>query len=449
MRSRFLATPIGVMFALLFFTGCGAQVAQIDAPSPDVAEEISRPDTVSPEPVDAGPPWERVVNNPIWTLTVHPSDIARLEADVFAEVSVPGTLIAEGAIYNLEVELQGGSSRVYPKKNLRLKFSSKAPFMGDPFDDGGEDKGFDRLILRASWKDQSYVREALAFEALRRIGVDAPRVSWINLKLNDDYWGLYAVVEPVDMDFIKRRGLRKNGVLYKAVDQAAGFKPSVRVEEGYETKHAPNDTDHDYDDLLTLLQLLWDTPVNHDDYVKTIDPIFSLERYMKRLMWASYTQNGDSIRHNYYLYHEPSLWPDNPETEGRWWIFAWDSDICFGNHWKVEEKMEPVENDTMLNGPAFLSERFAEIEPLRHAFIETYQGHLDSVWSTDAMMTIAEGMFERNGDDVARDLAHWRRPSQVDEEFDEIRMFLVERPKILLPLLAEFYENPDIDEIDP
>ena len=37
----------------------------------------------------------------------------------------------------------------------------------------------------------------------------------------------------------------------------------------------------------------------------------------------------------------------------------------------VDKEMEPIENDTMLNGPAFLSERFAEIEAFRHSFVDT------------------------------------------------------------------------------
>ena len=387
--------------------------------------------------------------NQTWSLTIAPEDIEALEEDVFAQVEVPATLMAGGAIYNIELELQGGSSRAYPKKNYRLKFSSKKPYMGDPFENGGEKKGFRRLIIRASWKDQSYVREALAFEALREIGVTAPRVSWINLELNGAYWGFYTVVEPIDEDFIDRQKLRPGGSLYKAVDQEAGFGPDVDIEKGYDKKAGPKDEDENYSDLSALLELLWETPTTHDDYMEKIDPVFSIESMMKRLMWASYTQNGDSIRHNYYLYNEPSLWPDQENEKGRWWIFAWDSDICFANHWKVGEKMEPIENDTMLNGPAYLSEQFANIETLRHTFIEMYQGYLASVWSTEAMTEMSEAIFERNFADIDRDLHHWDRSSSAQEEFDEIRLFIVERPKILLPLLNEFHDNKDIDEIDP
>ena len=54
----------------------------------------------------------------------------------------------------------------------------------------------------------------------------------------------------------------------------------------------------------------------------------------------------------------------------------WDSDICFANHWNVDKEMEPIENDTMLNGPA-LYERFAEIEAFRHSFVDTFNSILN------------------------------------------------------------------------
>ena len=305
--------------------------ATVDVNQDDTNADTSGDQTLTEDAITP-PHWESIVDNPIWTLTVAPEDIAAMEEDVFADVEVPATLMAEGAFYNVIIKLQGGSSRVYPKKNYRLKFPSKAPFMGDPFGDGGEKKGFERLILRASWKDQSFVREALAFDALRAIELHAPRVSWVNLKLNGEYWGLYTVVEPVDTDFLSRRQLRSGGTLYKAVDQAAGFKPDVDIEKGYEKKAGPDDEDSNYDDLVALLELIWGTPATEEDYLSALDPVFPIERLMKRLMWASYTQNGDSIRHNYYLYHEPSLWPDDDSQKGVWWILPWDSDICFANH---------------------------------------------------------------------------------------------------------------------
>lgn len=387
--------------------------------------------------------WTHEVQNPVWRLTLGTAGLEALERDVYADVSVPGTLIASGGVYAVDVKLQGGSSRAYPKKNFRLSFLESARFMGDIFQDGGEEEGFSRLILRASWKDQSYVREALAFEALRRIGLDAPRVTWINLELNGDYAGLYAVVEPLDVDYVVRRGFRPGGALYKAAAQKAGFKPGVDLQAGYEKKSkkcAP------YDDLQALMDLIWRTPVTEAEYLEELDPVFSLSRLRRRLMWASYTQNSDSIRHNYYLYHEPA--PESETEEGgRWWIFPWDSDISFANHWKQGVKSDPVDNATMISGPAYFSQQFATMKGVRRLFADEFLTHLSGPWAADSMGVLAEQIFAKVSADVARDLLHWERSSSAAEEFDEIRDFVVQRPSILLPLLNQFYEDPALDEL--
>ena len=65
------------------------------------------------------------------------------------------------------------------------------------------------------------------------------------------------------------------------------------------------------------------------------------------------------------------------------------------------------------------------------------------------MSKLAETLFERHFDDVNRDLKRWDRTSNATQEFDEIRLFLEERPHILHPLHLEFRDNRDIDEIDP
>ena len=419
------------------------------APDIGVSAEIEANPSSTDLPRSPTGAWQDEVVNPVWSLFIAEADIRALNEELFADVEVPATLVADGAVYDLKVELQGGSSRTYPKKNFRLKFSGSDPFNGNPFENNSAQDGFKRLVLRASWKDQSFVREAIAFKALERIGGNAPRVSWVNLQLNGTYWGLYTVVEPIDEDFLARRQFRTGGELYKAVRQAAGFKPGIDVHEGYEKKSGKEDEGKDFKALNELLELIWNTPITEHDYLNVIDPLFPIERILQRLMWASYTQNGDSIRHNYYLYREPTLWPEDEALDGQWWILPWDSDICLSNHWKLEEAMEPVESHTMLSGPAFLSENLAKIDSFRTTFVDLFESYLATEWSPDAMSTLIEELYEAHAFDIELDLHHWERTSSVDEEFDELRLFVAKRPAVLIPLLAKFRESPHIDEIHP
>ena len=116
------------LWAVWLLLACGSEMS-LQPETSDTAGQDSVRDS-APNDVDESdvygenirtlPPWETVVDNPIWTLTIAPKDLAILEEDVFADVEVPATLLAEGAIYNIDIRFQGGSSRAYPKKNYRL-----------------------------------------------------------------------------------------------------------------------------------------------------------------------------------------------------------------------------------------------------------------------------------------------------------------------------------------
>ncbi|MDP6946377.1 MAG: hypothetical protein QF464_19670, partial [Myxococcota bacterium] len=65
---------------------------------------------------------------PVYELSVDPDDFARLFDDVQADVSVPASLMALGASYDIELELHGQSSRKFPKTNFKFKFPDEGLF---------------------------------------------------------------------------------------------------------------------------------------------------------------------------------------------------------------------------------------------------------------------------------------------------------------------------------
>src|SRR5690606_13160061 len=95
--------------------------------------------------------------------------------------------------------------------------------------------------------------------------------------------------------------------------------------------------------LVTLLQ---DTPASEAVLEQALDPIFDLDDYLDRLIWISFTQNADATRSNYYLYNT------GPATgEGdHWFVLAWDSDISFSNHWRIDEPVYDVSWAHLLGG---------------------------------------------------------------------------------------------------
>lgn len=427
MRSKARRVEIGpallaVCCALLWLPACGG-----DHGDGDPNEELG------PSPAHCQEPD---FDLPVWRLDLEPEGLETLLEDVWADVSVGGTLTTPEDAWKVEVELHGASARAYPKKGYKLEFT-QTWFHSDVFGPAEEQTGFPGLILKASWKDQSLMREWLAFAVLRLLGQDAPLVGWAHLVVNGDYQGLFVVIEPLDERYLTRRGHKGDGALYKGVGQDAGFHSGVDVKAGFEKKthkSAP------YDDLEALLELVQTHSASADGFWDHIDPVFSVDRYVDRLIWASFTQNNDSWRQNFYLYHEPGPSPR------RWWIHSWDADITFANHWIVDKPSYPIEYDHMLNGPTLIGRQIAEIPEMRGWYIARFETMLDGALADAKVRPLALAVRDKVARDLACDLHRWKRPSTAADEFGYISNFLDKRPPFLRAALTELATNPKLED---
>jgi len=360
-------------------------------------------------------------------------DWERLHRDVQRDVEVDASFRFNGVEVPIELELQGSSTLVYPKRSFKLKFN-RQKFAADPFHEGALED-FDKLFLKAMYKDQSMMREALSFVIARHMGQIAPRVDWCELSLNGDYHGLFAIVEPINEQYLARQGFAPAGDLYKAVAQKADFDPETPLEEGFEKKLGDR---ADWSNLEDLVDRMLSTSTTEADFIRVLDADFPLDAYFDRMTWISITQNLDAVRQNFYLYAEPG------ERGVTWRILMWDADISFANHWDVGEASFAVEWRHMLHGGNHFSRRLVSVDPLRHAFVDRFEERLATDLSTDALLPLAEALRARLSEAVDRDLAHWGRSSSADEEWGEILSFLEQRPALLQGFLREFRHDPEL-----
>lgn len=419
----------------LWLAACGAGP---DGPGgPDAAADahatatpdVSRAGDSAPPgpPPDPGTPFA----NPVFELTIPPASQALLDADVWADTAVPGTFALGEKTWDVEVEYQGASARTRPKKSWRVKFPKDKPFFGDAYGEGLV--AARTLILKAMYLDQSLMREALAFRIADALGRTPPRVGFANVELNGAYWGLYAVVEPVDERFVERLGLDDDGPLYKAVEQLATLAPGVDPHAAFEKKE---EEDEPWTDLEALLALLQKTPLTEGAFLADIDPSFPLDPWMDRQIWIAYTQNLDATTQNYYLYREGE----------RWWVFPWDSDVCLANHWKPDAATFPVEEKHLLVGKNHFTKRLVHVDALRTRYVARFGQALDGPLAGDAVRALALALYDRVKDDLPLDHARWKRSSTPEQERDEILDFIERRPVWLRARLAELADDPDLPD---
>src|SRR5438034_7764292 len=104
------------------------------------------------------------------------------------------------------IESHGKGSRNNYKPSFKIDFSryeSRNTFLGLRY-----------LVLRANPQEPSTMHERVAMEFFRKMGLRAPREAHARVFLNDQYAGLYTIVEEIDPIFLQQNFGESDGGLY-------------------------------------------------------------------------------------------------------------------------------------------------------------------------------------------------------------------------------------------
>ena len=109
-------------------------------------------------------------------------------------------------VRNIGIRSRGTGSRSGTKPGLRVDF--------DRYTSGLRFLTLKSFVLRNNTQDASNLHERLAMLLFRRLGVPAPREAHARLYVNDEYAGLYTIVESVDRAFLGRTYGTDEGYLF-------------------------------------------------------------------------------------------------------------------------------------------------------------------------------------------------------------------------------------------
>ena len=130
-------------------------------------------------------------------LWVHSSDWAKLKAEFQTNTYYPADLTWNGlTVRNVGIRSRGRGSRSGNKPGLRVDF--------DRYTTAQRFIGLKSLVLDNVTQDASGVHESVAMAFYARLGIPAPREIHTRLYVNNEYAGLYVIVESVDKDMLAR-----------------------------------------------------------------------------------------------------------------------------------------------------------------------------------------------------------------------------------------------------
>lgn len=241
-------------------------------------------------------------------------------------VSLDDTLNYQG----VEISLAGRSSRWLPKLSYNLKLDK-------------EDRLYDyrRLKLRALDTDPSYIREQLAYDILKSVGLASSEFSYVRLFLNDRELGLFGVIDTFKDPWLANVFANgstdyKNGILYQGLYASAAsnaqnltsdlsyYDNSTLYELGqYKIKQKPAKGKENYKNLQKFTKFIQEAPTNStEEWKKHLDTDAFL-RSMALEVLLGYSDGYLTMADNYYLYQ-------NPETDNFFFISS-DMDLTQGS----------------------------------------------------------------------------------------------------------------------
>lgn len=106
-----------------------------------------------------------------------------VDGDIKITTGLEGDVVFEGV---MRVKGRGNATWGMPKKPYRIKLDEKASVLDMPADKN--------WVLLANYGDQSLLRNDLAFEVSRRVGLEyTPRLQYVEVFLNGEYMGNYTL----------------------------------------------------------------------------------------------------------------------------------------------------------------------------------------------------------------------------------------------------------------
>ena len=249
--------------------------------------------------------------------------IAQAEAEeyVSADVTVDGETL-EG----VGLRVKGNNSKRLVGEYGGVRYSLKVEF--DHFDSGLTYHGLDKLSLDASYQDNSYLKNYIALDMMRFMGVPTPATSYAWVTVNGDPWGLFLAVEEPEDAFARR--MYGDG-------RARIYKPeyaSLEERNGDVALQYLGDDPENYPAIFDRAR----TPVSSVDERRTVEALrvlaegesveraVEVDEVLRYFAVQAFTANLDSYLgrtgHNYFLV----------ERDGRLSMVPWDYNLAFGTY---------------------------------------------------------------------------------------------------------------------
>lgn len=256
-------------------------------------------------------------------LSMHSEDWTLLRLRFMENTFYPADLAWNGVVVrNVGVRSRGSGSRDPHKPSLKIDVDR---FVADQLFAGM--KAFDLDNFR---QDAGMMKEPVTMQFFRKMGIAAPRAVHARVFVNNDYIGLYAVLETLDKRFLKSALDQNDGYLYEFewandfrmqwlgpdLSRYAGmFKPRTHETETPEML---------FETIENMIEAVNRSP--RDTWEQVVARFLDFETFLVYLAVEMFLSDNDGFvgdwgMNNFYLYRF--------EDSDRFQFIPWDKDFNF------------------------------------------------------------------------------------------------------------------------
>ena len=229
------------------------------------------------------------------------------------------------AMSNCGIRTKGNTSNQWidgNKKPFKLAFDA---FVEQTFD------GIKKVNLNNFNNDPSLLKEATVFKLMRDAGLLAPRTAYAELYVNNEYWGVYLLIENIDKTFLRMKfggGANNDGNLYKTNLKGSSFPAFLKKYENDSItiaqsglKLTTNEDLNNWGGYLSFVDFL--NTSTDEEFIQGFESRFDVHNYLKQLAIEKLVRANDTYwrgGNNFYLYEHPN---------GKMYWIPWDVNETF------------------------------------------------------------------------------------------------------------------------
>jgi len=216
------------------------------------------------------------------------------------------------------VKILGSSTRRFKKKSLIIKFAKAQPELG----------GHRRITLHAAASDGSMMREYIAWNMMRRMGMIVPKVEYVRLKINGKNKGLFLSIEWVGGALLRSHNVQPQA-MYQPLDESfcGDLNPINLKRMSHCWSTIFNNQGTAYAPLKSFGNAL--NHIKQADLPSWLEKHTNLDSIIDWIAINTLLSNGDTYNKNYFMVLL---------SNQKWQLIPWDYDLTFGRNWEPYKK---------------------------------------------------------------------------------------------------------------